>query len=255
MNEDKIILNNIVSPDSCLYQVSTLQALMLGYIKGVISVKELLKHGDTGLGTFEDLDGEMIVIDGHCYRASSNGQMYEPDLDYGIPFAVATKLKGVRSWDWDEINGIDTLTAMLNNKIEAHFGLNSMHIVRIDGDFDFIDARSELPSRKAQHVSLKELLNTTQYSFRFEKISGSVICLYFPDYMDGLNLPGWHLHFISKDRSMGGHVFDLKINSCRVKLDKIARIELQLPTEPGFDTYELKSASAQDAKNIEQGKK
>ena len=73
--------------------------------------------------------------------------------------------------------------------------------------------------------------------------------------MEGLNLPGWHFHFISADRTMGGHVFDLKINSCHVKLDKIARIELQLPTEPCFDTYELKSASSKEAQDIEQGRK
>ena len=48
-----------------MYQVSTLQALALGYTRAVISAEELLKEGDTGLGTFEDLNGEMIVMDGH----------------------------------------------------------------------------------------------------------------------------------------------------------------------------------------------
>lgn len=52
------------------YQVSTLQALALGFSKPVITVEELLMHGDLGLGTFEDVDGEMIVLDGKCHRAS-----------------------------------------------------------------------------------------------------------------------------------------------------------------------------------------
>ena len=51
------------------YQVSTLQALALGFSKSVITVGELLRHGDTGIGTFEDVDGEMIILDGKCYRA------------------------------------------------------------------------------------------------------------------------------------------------------------------------------------------
>ena len=55
--------------NSKMYQVSTLQALALGYSRSVVTVGELLRHGDTGLGTFEDVDGEMIVIDGNCYRA------------------------------------------------------------------------------------------------------------------------------------------------------------------------------------------
>ena len=56
------------------FQVSTLQALALGFSKSVIPVEDLLKHGDTGLGTFEDVDGEMIVLDGKCYRARDVGK-------------------------------------------------------------------------------------------------------------------------------------------------------------------------------------
>ena len=52
-----------------MYQVSTLNALLLGYTRKVVSVQELLENGDTGLGTFENVDGEMILVDGHCYRA------------------------------------------------------------------------------------------------------------------------------------------------------------------------------------------
>ena len=254
MENKKMILQSTANPESCLYQVSTLQALMLGYIRNVISVGELLKHGDTGLGTFEDLNGEMIIIDGHCYRASFDGHMYEAYDDDGVPFAVTAGLKGVHVWDWNDIDNIDSLMVMLNNKVDENFGLNSMHIVRIDGDFALINARSELPSKKAQHISLKELLSTTQHSFSFDNVKGSLICFYFPDYMESLNLPGWHFHFISEDRTKGGHVFDLKINSCHVQMDKIARIELQLPTEPRFDTYDLKTASQEDTKSVEQGK-
>ncbi|MCR5235859.1 MAG: acetolactate decarboxylase, partial [Lachnospiraceae bacterium] len=68
-----------------MYQVSTLQALMLGYSRPVISVAELLEHGDTGLGTFEDVDGEMIVLDGVCYRATENGAVEIAKPDKGVP--------------------------------------------------------------------------------------------------------------------------------------------------------------------------
>lgn len=81
-----------------------------------------------------------------------------------------------------------------------------------------------------------------------------MIGLYFPDYMNGINLPGWHLHFLSEDRSKGGHVFDVQIRDCHVRMDKVARIEIQLPTEAHFDTYDLKLASQQEVQAIEQGK-
>ena len=67
--------------DLKMYQVSTLQALMLGYSRSVITVGELIKHGNTGLGTFEDVDGEMIVTDGVCYRATETGEVVKAGGD------------------------------------------------------------------------------------------------------------------------------------------------------------------------------
>ena len=81
-----------------------------------------------------------------------------------------------------------------------------------------------------------------------------MVCIYYPDYMDGINAPGWHLHFISEDRKWGGHVFDLQMRRGEVFLDKISRIEIQLQSEPAFDTYSLKEASQQDIKEVEQSK-
>ena len=72
--------------------------------------------------------------------------------------------------------------------------------------------------------------------------------------MDGINAPGWHLHFISEDRTKGGHVFEIKMRSGKVRLDKITRVEIQMPTEPSFDTYSLKQANGDDIKKVEQGK-
>ena len=98
------------------------------------------------------------------------------------------------------------------------------------------------------------MLSQTQKAFVFDSVKGSLICVYYPDYMDGINAAGWHLHFISEDRTKGGHVFELNMEMGVAKLDKISRIELQLPTEPVFDTYSLKDASEDDIKKVEQGK-
>ena len=72
--------------------------------------------------------------------------------------------------------------------------------------------------------------------------------------MNGIDLPGWHLHFLSEDRSRGGHVFDVRIRQGHVRMDKVARLEIQLPTEAHFDTYDLTSASQKEVEAVEQGK-
>ena len=221
-----------------MYQVSTLQALALGYSRSVIDVKTLLQQGDTGLGTFEDVNGEMIVTDGHCYRADQNGNISEVAEDMGVPFAAVAKFHGEQCFSLTNIHGIDVLREELTKKIEERFGLNSMHVVKIEGHFEKVDARSEAPYR-SHHVSLKEMLSSTQKAFIFNNIAGFLVGVYFPDYMDGINMPGWHLHFISADKTKGGHVFDVSIKDCGVKIDKINQIVLDLPKEAAFDTYSL----------------
>lgn len=236
---------------SMMYQVSTLQALALGYSRAVITVKELLSKGDTGLGTFEDVDGEMIVLDGHCYRAARDGSVQEVDPDIGVPFATVARLRGERVFPIHGAPDIASIGTELTLKVEERFGLNSMHVVRIDGLFDKVDARSEAPYR-SHHIALQEVLDKNQNSFQFEDIRGTLVGVYYPDHMDGINMPGWHLHFLSENRREGGHVFNVSIREGTVRLDRISRIELDLPTEPAFDTYSLKKVSEEEISEIEE---
>ena len=233
-----------------MYQVSTLQALALGYSRAVITVGELLQEGDTGLGTFEDVNGEMIVMDGHCYRADKNGNVTQVPFDMGVPFAAVGKFYGEQQFPLKNMPDIASIREELTKKIEERFGLNSMHIVRIEGDFKKVDARSESPYR-SHHLSLKELLNKNQTAFIFENISGTLVGVYFPDYMDGINMPGWHLHFLSDDKTKGGHVFDVSVLDAVAKVDKISSIFIDLPKSAAFDTYSLAQNLQAEIKSIE----
>ena len=233
-----------------MYQVSTLQALALGYSRAVISVGELLQEGNTGLGTFEDVNGEMIVLDGHCYRADQNGEITDVSLQTGVPFAAVAKLYGKQQFALENLPDIESLRTELTRKIEEQFGLNSMHVIRIDGYFEKVDARSEAPYR-SHHISLKDVLGQTQKAFLFENIRGSLVGVYFPDYMAGINMPGWHLHFLSEDRTKGGHVFDMCLKEGEAKVDKISNIVINLPESAAFDTYSLKQDLQDEIKSVE----
>lgn len=237
---------------SKMFQVSTLQALALGYTKSVITVEELLRHGNIGLGTFEGVDGEMIILDGHCYQATADGTAFEAPPEKGVPFCAVSSLEQSEVFEIGSIAGINDLKTLLNIRIDESFALNSMHVVRIDSCFNTVMARSET-GRRSRHVELKNLLENNQQDFTFNNIEGTLVCVYFPDYMDGINAPGWHLHFISKDGKKGGHVFDVSFDSATAAINKISAVELRLPTEAEFDTYALKEASGSDIKKVEQG--
>ena len=235
-----------------IYQVSTLQALALGYTRPVVTAQELLEQGDTGLGTFENVDGEMILLDGICYQAKPDGSVVNSEGSAGVPFAVAGCVKDGRKFKIEEKQNIEAVKQELTLKIDEDFGLNSIYIARIDGWFNTIQARAGAPYR-SQHVTLKEILSKTQKDFRFEKLYGTLVCVYYPDYMDGINAAGWHMHFLSEDRKLGGHVFDVSMRSGECLLQKMDRIEIQLPREAAFDTYSLKEASQDEIEEVEQG--
>ena len=112
-------------------------------------------------------------------------------------------------------------------------------------------ARSESAYR-SRHISLKEILGQTQKDFFFEQTAGTLVCVRFPDYMDGINAPGWHLHFLSEDRTRGGHVFDVNMKRGTVQMNKISRIEIRVPDSPAFGTYSLREASQEEIRKAEQ---
>ncbi len=246
-------MDNGFRDNSKIFQVSTLQALALGYSRAVINVGEMLCHGDIGLGTFEDVNGEMIVTEGRCYKADNSGIVTETPDDTGVPFAAVAFLKEDSRSELGAVGDIGQMKEFLNNRIEEEFSLNSMHIVRIDGSFGKVCARSGRGVR-AHHVTLKESLSKTQKVFTFENVTGTLVCVYFPDYMDGINAPGWHLHFISDDRRSGGHVLDFSLEHGTAVFDRKTSIEIKLPHEPAFDTYALKNASQEEIRSVEQGR-
>ena len=237
-----------------MFQVSTLHALMAGYTRSVITVQELERRGSIGLGTFEGVDGELILLDGVCYRACEDGAVVKPEPSDGIPFASVAAVQGGTTFELGEMSDIDALNQELTCKLDEAFALNSMHIVTVEGSFDSVSARSESAYR-ADHVTLKDMLATTQREFVFEKLDGTLVCVYYPDYLDGINAPGWHVHFLSADRTKGGHVFDMSLHRGHAVMHKIDCIEIQLPATPAFDTYSLKETTHEDIAEVEQRKR
>ncbi len=238
--------------DNKMFQVSTLQALAAGYTHGVITVQELEGLGDVGLGTFEGVDGEMILLDGVCYRARQDGTVEKPAPDTGVPFASIASVKGGAAFELEDVHDIEVLKNELTCKLDEAFALNSMYVATVTGTFDSVSARSESAYR-ADHITLKDMLAITQREFVFEKLDGTLVCVYHPDYMDGINAPGWHVHFLSADRTQGGHVFGISLARGHAVMHRIDCIEIRLPATPTFDTYSLKETTQEEIAEVEQG--
>jgi acetolactate decarboxylase len=211
-----------------LFQASTIGALLDGAYDGDVSFAELAEHGDLGLGTLNALDGEMIALDGRFYRANVDGRINQVDGSALTPFAILTwfaptvELRVGRPLTHDE----------LLSALDRHLPAGTVACaVRIDGSFELVRARS-VPRQDPPYRPLAEVV-ADQHVFELAGIEGSVVGFRFPDYSAGIEVSGYHLHFISADRSRGGHVLECRVRDALVTIDPSADLHVELP--PGVD--------------------
>jgi len=234
-----------------LFQVSLLQGLTFGDYYGSITAAELKQNGDTGLGTFDGLDGEMIVLDGVVYKAKSDGSVEAVSDDETIPFSNVTFFDEDETEDIESVADIDELKGLLNEKIEQKMP-NGFCVIRIDGTFKEMNVRSEY-EQKEPYKPLAKVLETDQTFFDYTDVEGTVVGLYCPPYMDKLNATGWHLHFISKDKEKGGHILGLNIDKAKLALDYTEGFAMKLPDNAVFNGFDLTVDQSEDIKEVETG--
>ncbi len=229
-------------------QVALLQSLALGHFDGSISVKDLKKIGDIGIGTFDGLDGEMIFLDGVVYRANQNCKINVVDDAVTIPFSNVTFFEKDFSLSLQNISGKSLLENKLNELVKNH-GENSFYMVKINANFDEILVRSEKGSKKPYPTLVKAL--ETQKEISKKNINGTIVGLYCPAFMSSLNSVGWHFHFISADKKFGGHVLEMKIKSGEVEFDKTDNFAMILPENKDFQDLNLGKDLSEDIRKAE----
>lgn len=72
-----------------------------------------------------------------------------------------------------------------------------------------------------------------------------------PEYMEGLNVPGYHFHFITDDRKAGGHVLDCLIEEAMVEIDYSSGFHMKLPENDGFFKADLANGEKKDPYKLE----
>ena len=111
-------------------------------------------------------------------------------------------------------------------------GPNLFYAVRVDGRFASVTTRS-VPRQEKPYPSLADVAKT-QPVFHLEDVTGTLAGFRFPDFARGLNVPGFHFHFLTEDRRAGGHVLDMVLAEGELAIDASARFHLELPTDPTF---------------------
>jgi acetolactate decarboxylase len=210
-------------------QAGTLDALMAGGYEGDTTLAELLRLGDLGLGTIQQLDGELIIFDGHAWSAGADGSIRELSLDTLTPFAVVTHFEATVTASLDGPLGLAALHARIDELAPA---ASPVIAVRIDGEFSALSLRSV----EKQSPPYKPLLDVVahQTEWAVAHANGTLLGFRFPDATAGVEVPGYHLHFLSNDRTIGGHVMNITVESGSLAIDPCDELHVELPDGVGL---------------------
>ncbi|MEI6499781.1 MAG: acetolactate decarboxylase [Armatimonadota bacterium] len=235
------------APDrDVLYQVSTLDALLAGVFDRAAKVGELLLHGDTGLGCFEAVDGEMVVLDGKAWQVKSDGTIHQATRGMGTPFAAVTYFDRDREVKLDQRLDFTALKALLDAQLPTR---NLFMVIRIDGEFESIKTRS-VPRQSKPYPRLLEV-SMKQAEFEHQNSKGTVVGVFCPYFAAGVNMPGWHFHYLSDKRDAGGHVLDLRLTRGVLAFDTTPRFSLNLPESGPYTQIKLEKTDKQETEKIE----
>lgn len=220
--------------DYAVYQTSTMAALLSGLYDGDVTVQQLLTHGDFGLGTFNHLDGEMVVLGGVCYHFRDDGSVQIASPTDRTPFAAVMHFRSSQSFDVTVPTSLDDLTKRIDH---VTGGENLPVAVRVDGTFAPLRTRTvgeqQKPYPPLTEAAAHEAINT------LDTTKGTVAGFRTPQFEGAISVAGYHLHYVDDSRTHGGHVLDLTLTTGRVSIAAISELRLVLPDTPEYRAADI----------------
>jgi acetolactate decarboxylase len=229
-----------------VYQSSTINAVLEGVYDGTMTYGQLRRHGDFGIGTFNALDGEMIGFDGQFWQITGDGHVHAVPDYYQTPFATVLFFNPRIQQTLDGPLDYPELWALLDHAVES---TNLFSAIRIDGSFHYVRTRS-VPRQSKPYPPLIDVTQD-QPVFDLNNVSGTLIGFRFPEFAKGMNVPGYHLHFLSDDRQTGGHVLALELQRARLAIDDTSNFHIELPTDASFLSAELGGNHSEEIEKTE----
>lgn len=221
---------------STIFQTSTMSALLDGVFEGSMTMAELKQHGDFGIGTFNELDGELIAFDGDYYRLRSDSSVTPVKPEDGTPFASVTFFQPVKTFRVNQPMSRSELEQLIDSLLPS---LNLFYAIRIDGEFERVVTRTVAKQKPPFRPFLEAI--ESQPTFTLEKKKGTVAAFRMPAFAQGIAVAGYHHHFVDDARTGGGHVLDLQLKSGIVQIGKPSEVHMHFPETEAFMNADLTS--------------
>jgi acetolactate decarboxylase len=231
--------------ESCLYLCAPVNALVEGIYEEKIPLSEVKKHGDFGLGTFDHLDGEMVMLDGAIYQITSDGRVREVGERAMTPFSCVTFYRPVSHDQLDAVLSYDDFLTWIRRLLPSP---NLCYALRIEGQFASVTVRS-VPKQESYRPLVE--VAKEQPVFQFWKTAGTLAGFFTPAFLGSLNVPGLHLHFLSEDLQHGGHLLACQPHHVRAGVQILNRVEVALPISLDYLTWDFRRDIDQDLNRAE----
>jgi acetolactate decarboxylase len=230
---------------SAIYLSTPINALVEGIFEENVPFAEIKLHGDFGLGTLNDLDGEMMMLDGMVYQINSEGRVKTIGDEALTPFACVTFYRSACHDYVDHEMDYRSFIDMLKSLIPS---TNLFYAFRVEGTFSHIRTRS-VPRQE----SYRPIVEATrdQSTFDFQDIQGTIAGFFTPSFMASLNVPGFHLHFLSSDLKHGGHLLECIPVKAEIGIQFIDKLELSLPMTLDYLTQDFNLNVEKDLEKVE----
>jgi acetolactate decarboxylase len=214
------------SSTASVWQLAPVALLAQGGYDGIMPVSEVLRHGNLGLAGADALNGEMVLVDGRFYQFLASGQVVQPPDTMRLPFAAVTFWDGGRDvpvqpglvYDVDSMPALDPLLP----------DTNAFYAVRMEGSWDTLVVRTF----REQTRPYPPIHAAAQVVDTLVNVRGTLAGFRQPSYAAGLSLPDYHLHFISEDRTRGGHVLAFTARQVRLQVSERAEFTVRMPPSP-----------------------
>ena len=212
-----------------LFQSAPFIGLQYGVMNSSFSISEITRHGNFGVGTFNGIDGEMIVLDGKIYRVGYDGKVSQPPQSEKSPFVTVVFFHSDNVLQFTGASDYKKLTEFIDKNLPSK---NLIYAIRVTGFFNTVKARS-IAKQTKPYTNLTDVTKGESI-FNFKNVKGTLVGFRFPGYLEGVNVPGYHFHFLSDDRKSGGHDLDFTAGSLKIEIEDVDNVQMEIPKNKDF---------------------
>jgi acetolactate decarboxylase len=230
-----------------LYQYSVIDGLLAGVYDGDLTMAELKQHGDFGLGTFNALDGELVLLDGVSYQIRADGSVRVAPDGERSPLGFATFFAPTQTFTLDAAVTLADLQAELARRLHP----NAAYAIELRGRFANLTARSEDPGTRP-YPEMAAHMAAHEHRFPLTNFEGVAAGFWLPPYLGRVNVPGLHLHCLSSDHRAGGHLLEfLSAGRLTIRVMELDVVELAISKHPDFQAVDLAHDRKRSLEQIE----